>query len=98
MNSVAISSDGKRVVSGASDHLVKIWEAGVRAEVRQYPLDEEMDAGGIHLADPSPASVCSDDLDLEESYTNNLESREWEEREQWEEKERLREWEVERQR
>jgi hypothetical protein len=36
--------------------------------VRQYQLDEEMDVmDGIHLANPSLASVGSDDLDIEVS-------------------------------
>ena len=32
--SVAFSSDGKRVVSGSHDNLLKIWEAETGAEVR----------------------------------------------------------------
>ena len=34
VNSVAISADGKRVVSGSVDKTVKIWDADLGAEVR----------------------------------------------------------------
>jgi WD40 repeat protein len=34
VRSVAISADGKRVVSGSDDKTVKIWDADTVAEVR----------------------------------------------------------------
>ena len=34
--SVAFSRDGKSVVSGSSDHLVKIWSAETGAEVSSH--------------------------------------------------------------
>ena len=34
--SVAFSPDGKRVVSGSVDMLVKIWDATIGAEVRSF--------------------------------------------------------------
>ena len=33
LNSIAFSADGKRVVSGSDDNLVKIWDADTGAEV-----------------------------------------------------------------
>jgi WD40 repeat protein len=33
VNSIAFSSDGKRIVSGSHDMLVKIWDADTGAEV-----------------------------------------------------------------
>ena len=36
VNSVAISPDGKRIVSGADDDLVKIWDTDTGAEVSSF--------------------------------------------------------------
>ena len=36
INSVAFSVDGKRVVSGSCDHLVKIWNSETGAEVSSF--------------------------------------------------------------
>ena len=36
VNSVACFPDGKRVVSGSQDKLVKIWDAKPQAEVRSF--------------------------------------------------------------
>jgi hypothetical protein len=36
VNSVAFSPNGKRVVSGSADNLVKIWNAETGAEVRSF--------------------------------------------------------------
>ena len=36
VNSIAISPDGKRVVSGSDDNLVKIWNAETGAEVSSH--------------------------------------------------------------
>ena len=36
VSSVAFSRDGERVVSGSHDKLVKIWNAGTGAEVRNF--------------------------------------------------------------
>jgi WD40 repeat protein len=38
VNSVAISRDGKWVVSGSQDHLVKIWNAATGAEVSNFVI------------------------------------------------------------
>jgi len=35
-NSVAVSPDGKRIVSGADDCLVKIWDAQTGANVSSF--------------------------------------------------------------
>ena len=34
VHAVAFSADGKRIVSGSGDHLVKIWNAETGAEVK----------------------------------------------------------------
>ena len=36
VNSIAISPDGKRVVSGSDDNLVKTWNAETGAEVSSH--------------------------------------------------------------
>ena len=36
VRSVAFSPDGKRVVSGSDDHLVKIWDIETETEVCQH--------------------------------------------------------------
>ena len=36
LNSVAFSRDGKWIVSGSDDHLVKIWDVATGAEVRTF--------------------------------------------------------------
>jgi WD40 repeat protein len=36
VNSIAISPDGKRVVSGSDDKLVKMWNAETGAEVSSF--------------------------------------------------------------
>ena len=36
VNSIAISPDGKRVVSGSDDELVKMWNAETGAEVSSF--------------------------------------------------------------
>ena len=33
---VTFSRDGKRIVSGSGDHLVKIWDAATGAEVNSF--------------------------------------------------------------
>ena len=38
VNSVACSPDGKRVVSGSYDKLIKIWDVATGAEVSSYVL------------------------------------------------------------
>ena len=36
VNAVALSVDGKRIVSGAGDKIVKIWDAGTGVEVSEF--------------------------------------------------------------
>ena len=49
VSSLAFSLDGRRIVSGSSDGLVKIWDAETKAEVSSFECVEggEVTGGGV---------------------------------------------------
>jgi WD40 repeat protein len=59
VNTVAFSADGKRVVSGSDDTLVKIWDSATGAEVSSFVGVRFGEAMGVFCGFGSfPAVLC----------------------------------------